>query len=166
MEECAHPRREARITYVVDGGYIDRTGAAAMLDLWHAIEPEVRRRKRQGDCLVPVFVQLENSYERLATAPAGSRPGELTVPLRAYGEAGADRQWVVSAQAQRAFGPQHYVRLAPTRRPGVQAPLGWVLSGTAQRDLDEQRQKLRSDPRVGWHRLRKLLEGRTPCPRR
>jgi hypothetical protein len=164
LEECDHPDREARVTYVVDGGYIENTGAGAILDLWRALEPSVRRRQAGGECIVPLFVQIENGYERLATSPPAGRPPEFTVPLRAYLEAGAEREWIVSAQAKLAFGDRRYFRLAPTRRPGVQAPLGWVLSGTAQRDLDDQRQRLqRAEKHSDWPALERLLSGQVPC---
>ncbi|MEA2471494.1 MAG: hypothetical protein QOE38_2493, partial [Thermoleophilaceae bacterium] len=158
VTECAHPgRQDARVEYVVDGGYVDRTGAATMLDVWRAIEPLAA----SDACLAPVYVQLENGYVKVASAPGGARPGELTVPLRAIVQAYQNDTYALGAEARIAFGQSSYHQFAPTSRPGVEAPLGWVLSGSAQRDLDDQRAHVESRPE--WRTLRDLLEGRLPC---
>jgi hypothetical protein len=52
-------------------------------------------------------------------------------------------------------------RLAPNQCPGIQAPLGWVLSGAATRDLDDQREALARG--ADWKALRRLLDGEVEC---
>jgi hypothetical protein len=43
-------------------------------------------------------------------------------------------------------GTKRYVRIAPPKTPGIQAPLAWTLSKIAQRELDRQRRKALNTP--------------------
>lgn len=157
-------------TFVVDGGYLEGSGTATILDLWHALAPLITEHNldRTSDtCIVPFFVQIDNSY----LEPAG--PGDTKEPPRFLGlqelsARGQVREGYTTASrqaAQIAFGrpfrlgnvrvgfteeapagedpiaeelTSRYVRFSPRAHPGPQAPLGWTMSRTSFADLFSQ----------------------------
>jgi|GEM_PF-4163516 len=181
----ADGRRAARIQ-VGDGGYLDRSGMQSALQAWRAIEPLVAEHNRSvldpdshpsvlGDAvIVPVFVDIENSYRSVASGPMPDRQHELLAPLAtvqlAPGLAGAR----LEAEARAAYARQipgttrvlpgmavRVVTIAPVSRPEVSAPLGWALSPYAMSSLDGQLTTAMAAPDLG--QLRALLGGRTPA---
>ena len=106
---------------VVDGGYVDNTGALTAVDLFAQVKPYIDCHNaayqkvdplpegcaalRAGMAaptrpIAPVFVHIDNGYESVAQAPTLSRPHELLLPplgyLKAAGTTDAGAQ-------QRAF---------------------------------------------------------------
>ena len=142
------------MTFVVDGGYFDNSGAGAILDLWRWLEPRVAANNRDADkpCVVPVFLQLDNDYELQPAPGLDSRPRELLIPpqviaggigtheaaIRAEAAATFDRPSVLEGIVVRA-GDQPvdslWLRLAPQGHPGPQPPLGWALAASSFADM-------------------------------
>ncbi|GAA2633550.1 hypothetical protein [Paractinoplanes durhamensis] len=157
-------------TFDVDGGYLENNGIALALDLWRALEPEVARRNRAaaGDqpLIVPMLVVLDNHYQRGGAAAAAQRPAELIAPINAYMAPHAAQTDPIMLQdalmelsgrppgeelgqvrvGTNQCGNSRVFRVAPNEHPGVEAPLGWVLSAASQADL---RQELRTQVATG-----------------
>jgi hypothetical protein len=125
------------------------------------------RDRSKPACIVPVFVQIDNSY----LEPAG--PGDAQAPPKLLGlqELSAvlrNRNGYTTASRQAiqiAFGQaltlggvritygggdavdegfrnkvvdDRYIRIGPLAHPGAQAPLGWTLSADSFDDLFDQ----------------------------
>ncbi len=154
---------ETSVKFVLDGGIVDSSGAEAAVGVYLEIEPLVERhnaRSRQT-CIVPYFVQIDNNYD----AGAGPQrkvqpPNQILAPLRALKEttglssrgararALAARLFTrpfVTSRAGDAVTDPRYVRIFPRRHPGVEAPLGWLLSEQSKRDLRHQLYDLNAD---------------------
>lgn len=159
--EGAGPSDPEPTTFVVDGGYLEGSGTATVVDLWAALAPLVTQHNLDPSataCIVPFFFQIENSY----LEPAG--PGDTHAPpplivLQELSARSQNRNGYSNASrqaAQIAFGApftlggveiadpdgaeitDRYVRFSPVAHPGATAPLGWTLSEAAFRDLFEQ----------------------------
>lgn len=143
-------------SFVVDGGYIDNSGASPLVELWAEVSAYVDTHNADPDnvCIVPVFLQLDNGYD-FDTGSRPKRPNELMVPLStalgARGSREAEAKQVAAnifttpdfSGNQRAISATgarivRWTRIVPEAHPGVQAPLGWVLSDAATADLDAQ----------------------------
>ena len=139
---------------MVDGGYLDNSGAASILELWWALEPLVAdynagRQIGTGDpahtCLVPFLLQIDSGYGEPTPEAPTKRPAELTVPLKGAFSARSAFTALVEQAARNDFNRSYlpagvvrdnrYARFYPRAHPGVEAPTGWVLSNTSQRDL-------------------------------
>jgi hypothetical protein len=154
------PCRSSRV-HVVDGGYADGAGMAAVSDLWAQLEPFVaahnaRLRAAQG-MVVPLLVHIDNHYQSQAALAPPSRTSELLTPLRTRQRAAATRDPGREQEAGSSFtialpGTTGWqcdlaeltkgtgeVLLAPRTRPGLPAPLAWTLARTSRQDLDNQR---------------------------
>lgn len=173
--------RGSRVS-VVDGGYADGTGVAALLDLWAQLEPFVAEHNagRGAGLVVPVFVHVDNHYQSRAALPPAPRTVELVAPPQTDARANKTADPALEQAARSRFGtgsvpgqrstrcllpglmPKDGVRvlLAPVTRPGLLAPLAWTLSRTSRDDLDQQRMNL-FEPKEAGARLRDLLAGRT-----
>jgi hypothetical protein len=85
------PRDPDPETFVVDGGYLEGSGTATVLDLWHALAPLIAEHNRSPQataCVVPFFAQIDNSYlDPLA-------PGDVEAPPELLGlqEASANKR--------------------------------------------------------------------------
>ena len=146
-------------SYVVDGGYLDNSGAASLVELWAEVSTYVDRHNATDGavCIVPVFIQIDNGYE-FDSGTSPGRPSELTLPLstvfagRGSRESEA-KQVAASIFTSPAFSGNRVAsvgegeatepivrwdRIVPEAHPGVQAPLGWALSAAARQDLDDQ----------------------------
>jgi hypothetical protein len=153
---------DARI-HIVDGGYADGAGTAAVLDLWAQLEPFVAAHNAQADdgkgMVVPLFVHIDNHYQSPAKLPPPRRTPELLAPPIARGRATDTRdpgreQQTVTAFAGVVPGAPAWqcdmgglagtgeVLLAPQTRPGLPAPLAWTLAKTSRKDLDKQRSEV------------------------
>jgi hypothetical protein len=157
LDECEDDPRDA---YVVDGGYLEGSGAGTALEVWDHLEPRIAawNSDHARACIVPFFLQIDNGYEN-PTAASGARPRELLVPLTATISSSFGR--IANAREQAAIefdlplmssaGPltvrragvpveSRYARLVTRAHPGVQAPLGWTLSTASFDDLRNQLQ--------------------------
>ena len=150
---CGAP---SQATYVVDGGYLDSSGASTIEEFWNQLEPLVARYNA-GDypagqpassCLVPYLIQIDNGYDEPHPAASTRRPGELTVPLKAalsarsaFSSLAREVAAVTFSRGDLSAGvtrADRYAHFFTQSHPGVEAPLGWVLSNDAQRDLHRQ----------------------------
>jgi hypothetical protein len=177
-DECA-PVADDALTYVVDGGYFDNSGAVALLDLWRTLEPLVAEENAgEGPCIVPVFVQLDNDFEAEPAPGPDARPLELLVPpavifggigsretaARAEAAATFDRPSPLSGHRVMAGGAEidHlWVRLSPRAHPGPQAPLGWTLSENSFTDMRHELAAEYNQP--GLDVLRRVLSEDLSC---
>jgi hypothetical protein len=155
LDACDQAGRDA---FVVDGGYLEGSGAGTMLELWDHLEPRIAawNADQTRACIVPFFLQIDNGYENPGPS-AGARPKELLVPIIAllgsqFGRIANAREQaaiefdlplmsergrlVVSSQS--APIESRYARLVTRAHPGVQAPLGWTLSNASIDDLRNQ----------------------------
>ena len=139
----------------VDGGYFDNTAASPVLEIWDALEPKVLAFNREDTdrCIVPVLLQLDNSYVDPAAPDSPRRPLELAAPLQTFGATRAGREANSRQAAALRFGRRfgdvrrvragaedvvRYVHLFPQRHPGTTAPLGWTLSRPSMKSLRDQ----------------------------
>jgi hypothetical protein len=144
-------------TFAVDGGYRDTSGASTLTELWPAFERSLLDA-HPGAAFVPVFVQIDNGYDRPVVRLEDRRPSELAVPLAGQKRASGGVADAARQSAERLFG-DHFVRITTKAHPGSQAPLGWLLSDSSRNDLDNQ---LKVNAAV-IATLRCWLDGHTPC---
>jgi hypothetical protein len=151
------------ISYDADGGLFDNSGSGTAVDTWRALAPLAAATERAtGTCLVPIFVQVDNSTGRatVSTHP-DPRPGELTAPVGAtlgqvssretYARAGAAAAFgrLVSAGGRRVTvsgptdGDPLWFRIMLFGQPGPEPPLGWTL---APETVNLMRSQLRAVP--------------------
>ncbi len=156
LSECGESLVDA---YVVDGGYSEGSGAGTLTELYQRLESDIDEYNQTNDtCIVPFLIQIDNGYENPGTAPVGTAPIELLVPIRTllasqFGRiANAREQAAIEfdrpleiagspVTIRRAFGipvTSRYARVTTRAHPGVQAPLGWTLSGASFDDLKSQ----------------------------
>jgi hypothetical protein len=144
--------------HVVDGGYLEGSGAGTANELWDHLEARVSawNADRSRACIVPFFLQIDNGYENPG-APAVGRPREALVPLATL--LGSQFGRIANAREQAAIEfdsalmsdgsilridhggapiESRYARLVTKAHPGVQAPLGWTLSRASIDDLRSQ----------------------------
>jgi hypothetical protein len=140
---------------VVDGGYVDGTGALTAADLYEQLKPFIDchnqaydqtmsaacQQQRLGQPvptrrIVPLFLQIDNGYDSVAAPSAPGRPHELLLPPMGYLNAADTASAAARQRAFVAFGCSAYLRIANQSDPALQAPLGWTLSPAAQSELD------------------------------
>jgi hypothetical protein len=140
-------------TYLVDGGYVDRTGVLSAADLYlrlrgaieehnafvsdctsprcQALDPKDRPTRR----IAPLLLRIDNGYASVAQVTDPGRPNELLAPPQARLAVASSMTSVALQRAYQAFGPSHVITVENAAHPGVQAPLGWVMSGSSRDDL-------------------------------
>lgn len=147
---------EQRATFVVDGGYYENSGLLTLLQVWQGVEARVRAHNASlevGDGgtedalrarpIQPWFVVVDNHYTPEATTAPPAPPLEPLVPLTTSLKKILTQPMLEQAAAWEVAsaslgGEAGFLRLAPTVRPTVEAPLGWVLSEISTADLDER----------------------------
>jgi hypothetical protein len=159
---CASPDAglvpQPAISYDADGGIFDNAGSGTAVDTWRALAPLAAATERTtGTCLVPVFVQIDNSPGRATVSSAADpRPSELTAPIaatmgqlssrEAYSRSGAAAAFGfrvsaggqhVSISGATASGPLWF-RIVLYGQPGPEPPLGWTLAPQTVRDMRSQ----------------------------
>lgn len=172
---------ETSVRYVVDGGYIDTSGAESALAVWFGIQPLIQQVNRTDPsaCVVPYFVQLDNSYLSQASPRDRTKPPNQTLaPLQALWNTTG-----LQSRASRARGyaadlftqpfaldgtvaggaglTGRYELIAPNSHPGLEAPLGWTLAPGSQRDLEQQLYEVN---RTQIETVRRWLEHPPSCP--
>ena len=137
---------------LIDGGYIDNSGLATvdtilptvkqLIELHNAAHSKQRR-------IALVVVELDNYYRAAASeAPsADSTVGQtLAPPITALG----GRQSVETfarADAYRLTPANCTITISPAQHPGLHAPVGWEISPSAERELQNGLVRQRySDP--------------------
>jgi hypothetical protein len=147
--------RGAQTLAIGDAGYRDNTGAGALTDVWEVLEPLVAAHNAAGgtSCVVPFFVEIDNGYRNRAASSSDGGLRQMLAPLTGALSvfSARDAGWVESLAADfrrplagtsaRLDGQplgQRYARLSLFAHPGVQAPLGWLLSDAAVDDIQLQ----------------------------
>lgn len=143
---CRHADTSKPIAYVVDGGYLDTSGASPIGELMTRLQPLVdlwnRNHRRVGGCIVPVMIQVDNGFPAAARAPG--RPGELTVPLttlfatRGAREAEARIGEAESFSALGGAQGDRWAHFVNETHAGPKAPLGWTQSRFSEDELTRQ----------------------------
>lgn len=151
---CADEDQRNKVTFVVDGGYLETSGASPLVEIQSQLEPMIQRynaRTGKRACVVPFMIQIDNGYEDDAAARAASRPTEILVPpltilsVRGARAAGAKAQ--AALLFDRPFGQvrleqellnDRYAHFVIQSHAGAKAPLGWALSKTARDALRAQ----------------------------
>lgn len=154
LEWCGR-RADKPVTYVVDGGYLDTSGASAALELWERLRPSVADYNAEHGaeaCVVPYFIQIDG-YEGAVELSRTKRPFEFNVPgqtllatrtARAANARGAAALEFTQAPKEAGIGAvapsqtDRYAHFTLQAHPGPNTPLGWVLSEASRRDLVEQ----------------------------
>ncbi len=187
---AADPRRGCAGTkpgavFVVDGGYLEGSGAGTLLDSWEALSGWVEEHNSTpgAACVVPFMLHIDNGYESPSVSGNEAVPREFAVPLLAAFNSSSG---ITAARAEAALAFEHpfqiggrdveilldapdgttavdsrYVRLVTRAHPGVQAPLGWTLS---QASIDDLRDQLAIAENVaGLAEARAWLDGEMRC---
>jgi hypothetical protein len=150
---------EPNVAFVVDGGYLDGSGAGTVTELWRRIEGSVDEfNGSHTACVVPFLIQIDNGYENPSASVTGTSPVEVLVPLQAifnsqFGRIANEREQaaiefnrplLLGGSPIGVFTPDgveitsRYARITTRAHPGIQAPLGWTLSGASFDDLRAQ----------------------------
>ncbi len=148
------------VSYVIDGGYREGSGALSALQLWEAIEDAVWEynadNASSGGCIVPFMIHIENGYSPPSPQQLNSPvPNEWLVP--GQGQVGDGLAKVSRATAAARFNEpvragadnmdvtlndeplgRRYAFITTRAHPGVSAPLGWTLSSESFDDLKNQ----------------------------
>lgn len=155
--------RRSNAVYVVDGIYLEGSGAGTLLDVWEAMSGWAEAHNSASNaptCIVPFMVDIDNGYESPSITPQDVAPREMLVPVitlynaqtgriveaREKAAITFDEPFTISGSPVRVQGVgndtsevgSRYVRLATRAHPGVQAPLGWTLSQASIDDLRSQ----------------------------
>ena len=169
------------VSYDADGGMFDNAGSGTAVDAWRAMAPLAAATERAtGRCLVPVFVQIDNSGGRATISSAADpRPNELTAPVgTALGQV-SSREAYARSGAAAAFGlpvsaggrqvqlggvdakGRLWLQIVLFGQPGPEPPLGWTLSEGTVKDM---RSHLRATPnKQNIERLRRILSDDLGC---
>jgi hypothetical protein len=144
---CDTPGSRRPIAYVVDGGYLDTSGASPLVEAMGKLEPMIDRwnEAHPARCIVPVMIQIDNGFDSAASRPP-RRPAELTVPLKtilatriaraAEGRVGAGLEF--SDRTRSSPAVNRYAHFVNQAHPGPHAPLGWTQSRKSERELSDQ----------------------------
>jgi hypothetical protein len=148
-------------TYVVDGGYLENSGAATILEVWSALERLVaahNRDPRATALIVPFLMQIDNGYNEPRSPGALPTTPQFIAPLVAFlgvrdgmqalarqaAQLEFTRPWPLTSAEGRDAGTycaSRYLHVSLLAHPGPQAQLGWLLSDVAFDDLADQLQK-------------------------
>jgi hypothetical protein len=129
-------------TYSVDGGYYENSGLLTLLQIWAATRPKVvhynRNSVNREHPIEPWIVVIDNQYRGTAEAAQPRRPLELVAPFKALTNNRIVSQNTLEQRAALAVDRGHLIVIAPTVKPTIAAPLGWVLSATSRAELTSQ----------------------------
>lgn len=143
------------MTYALDGGIVDNSGADALVEVWQALEPHVRANNADAAaelCIVPRLVMLDSGFASFGVRQPARRTLQMLAPgaglAGAYEtrSAGAQQEAMIEiARSMTAASrtcdvlPEPAVaHVFPLARPGSQAPLGWTLGERSQTVLQEE----------------------------
>jgi hypothetical protein len=149
--------------HVVDGGYGDNSGGAAVAALWSRISPTVADQIRSVDpCVVPVLLEIDSGYGPTPTSKKSDVP-ELTVPLTGSGSAravrtieGRDAAALPFRQASGSSSTSIDQAIVYLRtNPEGEAPLGWTLDDSTFDQMEAQLQSNADELQTvaDWFRL-------------
>ena len=139
--ECTvyEDRRQPPDVEVVDGGYRETSGASTLVEAWPDLEQAVTTALGDDQCVDAIFLQIDNGYESAAVTPSGGGViSQYFAPATAIVNAPGGIEGEARQQAGDMFVGVRLIRITTQAHPGASAPLGWLLSGEAQADLDAQ----------------------------
>jgi hypothetical protein len=162
-------------TFVVDGGYLENSGADTAIDLWSTLAPLVDQHNQDAKApayIVPLFIQIDNGYAEPAGPGAVPRKPQFVTPLLTVNATRDGRQADARQGAQVLFGKPfliatrtdagaaartvqfgdettRYVRFSLLAHPGAKAPTGWTLSDTSFDDLQQQFERSNPEGQAG-----------------
>lgn len=150
----------------IDGGYLENSGMAALLELWSAVEPTVATHNHdvavhnqnkttkpqdKRPYVMPLVVLLDNHYSVQAPEPEIDPVNELLAPLTGKrARTTAARTATLQQEALVRFTgplpgttlevapPTRSFLVAPRTEPQIAAPLGWVLSEMSMTSMNNQ----------------------------
>lgn len=150
---CPEKSRNS-VAYVVDGGYLDTSGASPLVEMSGGLLPLIEgwnRRREGAQCVVPFLIQIDNGFEDSGSERNASRPKELTLPLGTVFAARIARAAQARAGAAILFNEpfpgarirqrqlsDRYAHFVNQAHPGPRAPLGWAQSRASEDELRSQ----------------------------
>lgn len=150
--------------HLVDGGYFENSGSSTAADVTNALRAAAAAEKVEINIRV-ILISNEPDY-----LPNGSTDPQ-TKPLRFMPEALAPLQALYSAREARGrYAEADIARYTSSlngskpilfglKQHSVPLPLGWMLSDTAQHEIDEQVQAQLSDAAGSVNEIDQLLTG-------
>jgi hypothetical protein len=154
VESVCPEKSRNSVAYVVDGGYLDTSGASPLVELSGELLPLIEgwnRRREGAQCVVPFLIQIDNGFEDSGSERNASRPKELTLPLgtvfaariarAAQARAGAALLFnkpFAGARIRRKQLSDRYAHFVNQAHPGPRAPLGWAQSRASEDELRSQ----------------------------
>jgi hypothetical protein len=126
---------------LVDGGYTENSGLFTIDALLPALQQLVTRHNAKAPRrqVAIVVVEIDNHYRARPQAapnpPSGT--GESLVPLETAFGGHNTLETFARADAYRLTPPSCTLTVSPGLHPGVMAPLGWELSDSAVKDLQD-----------------------------
>jgi hypothetical protein len=174
---------QRKVSYVVDGGYLDTSGASPLIELAGDLLPHITAHNevKGARCVVPFLIQIDNGdagYRNLS-----ARPGELNVPLKTLfatrGGRAANARTGAALLFSDSFGNatirtggttrtlrDRYTHFNTYAHPGPLPPLGWTLSERSREDLRAQLGQLQNVAAINEVRswFTSARAGRLRCP--
>jgi hypothetical protein len=143
---CQTASFRAPVAYVVDGGYLDTSGASPILELMQPLGGMIEQwnREHAPSCIVPLMIQIDNGFD--AGAGHETKPKELLVPTTTLGQARLGRAAearsgtaLLFGSTTAGFGPvNRYAHFVNQVHAGPHAPLGWAQSEFSEHELEQQ----------------------------
>jgi hypothetical protein len=145
------------VSYVVDGGYFDTSGASPLVELMKQLAPLIDKfnERNTPGCVIPFLIQIDNG------PPAGAqegtrRPLEINVPLVTLFQTRIARaanarntgalEFTTNFPAAAMQTPDdttplddRYAHFFNVDAPGPRPPLGWVMSSFSRTELRDDR---------------------------
>ena len=146
--KCETQSFRAPVAYVVDGGYLDTSGASPILELMQPLGTMIGKwndaHRADKQCIVPLMIQIDNGFDPGAAHEA--RPKELLVPSGTLSAARLGRAAEARSgtallfdSATATFSPvNRYAHFVNQVHAGPHAPLGWAQSEFSEHELESQ----------------------------
>jgi hypothetical protein len=158
-EQAAGLLADGSVSYILDGGIFDNSGASTAQETWRVLSALAAAAGTAapaaggGTCVVPLFLQIDNSDRDETAAP--SRPFELLAPPSTLFREIRSRETLARTSAAIEFGPARspagfevtdggsrieslWFRIALFGQPGPEPPLGWTLADSTIQDMRAQ----------------------------
>lgn len=168
------PRKS--VSYVLDGGIYDNSGATTAQEAWRALSAQAaaREKEKPGSCIVPLFLQIDNSADEVAQERRP--PAELLAPIQALFQEINSRESVARTSAAVEFSPLRspagseikdnraaieslWFNIVLSGQPGFEPPLGWALAESTIKDMRYQLRAGKNSEQIA--KLRQLLASTT-----
>jgi hypothetical protein len=158
VNRCPEQADRPAVAHVVDGGYLDTSGASPVVEIMARLDGLISRWRPGAPadtCVVPFMIQIDNGFEDASPPRSGRRPAELTVPPKTVFDARIGRAAEARSAAAVLFDQpragvvlagrplvDRYAHFVNQAHPGPAAPFGWTQSRFAEDELSDQlRQK-------------------------